>query len=154
MKNKYLDLDLLNDVFEIIDGELWRKGGRVKKPILNQRCSIYHEDGTVGRFNTQRVIYAIQNNISEFDDLMLNDDGDYEPIPNSVKSLVAFSKDDKVCKFTPNRGWTARWTALDGTRPSKTFDTKEEAIEYQQEQTKLIWSAELKKHNMYEQYFK
>jgi len=149
-----IDLDLMNETFEIVDGELWRIGGRVKKPILGLKASVYNDDGTKDQYITQRILYAMNNNVEIFDPLMIDDDGAYVPVPNNIRALVRLNYGDRVFKSSgDNRGYTSKTLNTDGSRPSKTFKVYNDAINHHKELTEAVWGEELKKYNLYNKYF-
>ncbi len=154
MRAKKIDLDLINEHFELVAGELWKINSRTKKPLIGEKTFIMSEDGTKDIYKVNRLIYAMTNNIEEFDYLGSNDDGDLVPLPVDVISLLANIDRDKIwlCK-DGSRGYTARLTDLDGVRLSKTFNSYDESIEWQRERTEQIWGDRLRKYNVHKRYF-
>ena len=151
---KVIDLDLMNDTFEIIDGELWRIGGRVKKPIRGLKSAVYNADGSKDEYITQRVMYAMLNNVEVFDPLMIDDDGVYVPVPNNIRALVRLNYGDRVFKDDrDNRGYTSKTLNPDGSRPSKTFKVYNDAVNHHRELTEQVWGDELRKYNLHKKYF-
>ena len=152
---KYIDLDLMKENFEIIDGELWRKDSRVNKPLTpNGKTFILNVDGTKDVYQTSRVTYAMVNNVSEFEYLGLNDDGYLVPLPADLISLVGHTDADKVWLHKDHsRGYTARLTDMDGIRLSKTFMGYDDAILWQRGQVEKIWGDRLREFNVHARYF-
>ena len=151
---KVINLDVMNETFEIVDDELWRIGGRVKKPILGEKTFVYRDDGSKDEYITQRVLYAMLNNVEVFEPLMLNDDGAHIPVPNNIRALVRLNYGDRVFKSQGNnRGYTSKTLNTDGSRPSKTFKSYNDAVNHHKGLTEQIWGDELRKYNLHNKYF-
>jgi len=151
---KRIDLDLIHQHFEVVAGELWKIDSRTKKPLIGEKTFIMNDDGTKDVYKVSRLIYAITNNAEEFDYLGTNDDGNLVPLPIDIISLLAHIDADKCWLHKSNtRGYTARLTALDGTRLSKTFNLYEDALKWQRKYVDIIWGERLKEYNVYNRYF-
>jgi hypothetical protein len=152
---KVIDLDLMNETFELAgDDELFRIGGRSNKPIRGEKIFVYLPDGSKDEYITRRIIYAMNNNVEIFNPLMLNDSGNYIPVPNTIRALVRLNFGDRIFKDSKtNRGYVAKILNPDGTRPSKTFKTYNEAVKYHRDRTEQIWGDELRKYDIHKKYF-
>lgn len=151
---KILDLDQLNDTFHLDAGELFRTGGRTNKAINSLKTFIYREDGSKEIFQTDRIKYAILNNVEMFDPLVQDDNGELVPVPSNIMTLLSMTKADKVWLHKDHtRGYTARLTTLGGQRLSKTFESYEDALEWQEKNTIKVWGRRLRKYNVYGKYF-
>ncbi len=154
MSAKKINLDLIHEHFEVVDGELWKIDSRIKRPLTSEKTFIDKADGKKDIYQVNRLIYAITNNVEEFDYLGSDDDGQQVPLPTDVISLLAHISKDKIwLSKTGTRGYTARLTDLDGVRLSKTFKVYNEACEWQRARTDEIWGDRLRKYNVYNRYF-
>jgi len=155
MRAKKIDLDLMKENFEVIDGELWRIDSRVNKPLdANGKTFIFRADGSKDVYRTSRITYAMINNVSEFEYLGLNDDGHLVPLPADLISLLGHTNADKVWLHRDHsRGYTARLTDLDGVRLSKTFLEYDDALAWQKERVGQIWGDKLREYNVHNRYF-
>ena len=154
MRAKKIDLDLINEHFELVAGELWKINSRTKKPLIGEKTFIMSEDGTKDIYKVNRLIYAMTNNVEEFDYLGSDDDGDLVPLPVNIISLLAHVSNDKTWLHkSKTRGYTARLTDGDGVRLSKTFESYSDALKWQRKQVDIIWGSELRKYNVYNRYF-
>ena len=151
---KILNLDELNTVFYLDGGELYRDGSR-KKQAINALQTWYINDLGIKEYViTERVKYAMANNIELFDYLVQDDSGNYRPVPNNLRALLAMVQDDKVYKSCEdNRGYAARLVDQTGQRLSKTFKSYTDALEWQKQQVLDVWGKELIKYNVYNKYF-
>jgi len=151
MKNKVkLDLDQLNQELELLPtGSIKRLYGRFAVVIdPSQKCIRVGSD----RIKYERVLYALQNQVSNFGYLFTDDDGQLVELDDHTAMLLAYSNYDKVMK-KGNR-YVARWIEPNGNRRSKLFGSYSEALNHQQQMFDKYHKSKLEELNIYQTYSK
>jgi len=153
-----IDIDVLEEHLYLEGKQLYRQG-KPNKSLNHQKMVRVGSE----RPYTSRVIFALQNGYSPIDYLLIDDDGDYVEVSDSIRQMFAYRKYPKInetewsIKIKPltgtETGYLARWFNLEGKRLSKTFKTSIEAEEYQKQMVKKVWGSELKRLNLYVSYF-
>ena len=143
-----IDLDICREHLYVLGDKLFRVGSdRFSGEITGKNVRV--EDK---RYQTHRVIFAMENDVERFDLTMLDDDGDLVEINATIQMLFAYRKYEKV-KEVKYSGYLCRWLDSDGSRQSKTFTNHDDAVKYQKNMFEKHWGKKLKSLNLYESYF-
>ena len=117
------------------------------------------EYGQGEKIQLHLIRYVLLNNELPIGKLFPNDDGEHTDVEDeSIMVMLAYKRTNKVFETTWSKeghanSYYARWLMLDFNRDSRSFNTEEEAKEYQVEMMKAIWGDTLRELNMYHTYF-
>jgi len=160
-----LDLDLLDENFTLDAGELFRTHPlkrNAKKPLNGYTLKIFDEDGEhVGYYKTNRIKYAMKHRISDFGELILDDDGIDVAVSHSIKSLFAQGHRASSRVFDTDKyddkkrrcNYMVRIVDREGIRQEKVCLTMEEALKVSNSMFSAIWDDELKRLNLLGSYY-
>ena len=141
-----IDIDDLKEHL-YLDGKMLYRHNNPSKSLNHQKMVRVGED----RVYTSRAIYALANDRPPIDYLLINEDGDFVEVSDSIRQMFAYRGYSKSSK--KGSRFTARWFTLDGHRSSKTFNSMEAAEFHQREMVNIVWGDKLKKLKLYHLYF-
>ena len=117
------------------------------------------EDGRGEKLRLHLIRYVLENQAMPIGSLIEDDDGKYIDITNDRMLIILnYRGRDKVRETQwstqghRNR-FIARWIDREGNRSSRTFDTTDEAIAYQNEKVEFYFGDELRDLNLHRTYF-
>ncbi len=164
MNASRINLALVQEEFEVIDGELYKRNAKPQfagRPLKGQALKVMVNYTEYVYYKVNRIIYALENEVEMFGELIEDDDGVIVAVSHSVKSL--FSQQHKQSsRVFDNRNYDDKSRACnymvrvvdrEGVRHEKACLDMDEATKVSSELFSELWDDELKRLNIYNRYY-
>ncbi len=145
-----MDLGALQSTFYVFQGNLYRSKNNT---LCSSRMARFTANGEHHRCLVNRIIYALDNEVGNFNYLLKDDAGKSVEVSREILAMFHYKKYTKIKKYREDR-WLARWHTAIGGRGAKSFKTHKEALSYQKNKFIAEWKETLVKLNLWEAYNK